>query len=148
MKADKYHITVMLSGDVPAHLGFVPAAQSSLPVGTALDMGHGRATGNTGLVTIIGLQGGKSAGVTCQLCVGPLASCTYLFFGTVATDHSIGSLHWMVLTRVMADITGVRLATARKPVCTLCKKDVTTELQINLSSSSLSPHLSHLWLFL
>ena len=66
MKADKYHIAVMLSGDVPAHLGFVPAAQSSLPVGTALDMGHGRATGKTRLLTSIGLQVGmQGSHVSC-----------------------------------------------------------------------------------
>ena len=47
--------------------------------------------------------------------VSPLTE-AYLLFSTVATDHAVGSLHWMVLTWVMANVTGICLATAGEPV--------------------------------
>ena len=44
--------------DIPAHLTLVPTPKSSLPVGTALDVCHVRATGDTWLAACVGLQRG------------------------------------------------------------------------------------------
>jgi len=44
--------------DIPAHLALVPTPKSSLPVGTALDVCHVRATGDTWLAACVGLQRG------------------------------------------------------------------------------------------
>ena len=53
------HLAVI---DVPVHLSLVPTPKSSLPVGTALNLGHVRATGDTWLAACVGLQRGGGGG--------------------------------------------------------------------------------------